>query len=552
MNKSSLANSSSGGIFRHGGGDPLLLLAVLLLLSCGTASKSTVRPGLPALEIQGGETADLPPESPGDGESPDDPPLVVTPEDSGESSGEEEFPDEPSVVLTPENPAEDPGAEELEEPLFDFPEAAAEPLAPPERPLAALPDPLAPVFPEPAGPPEPLEDDTAEAETPPPAEEPAPGLAEEPAPGIAEEPAPAPVPPASPPPVPVSPPPPPFIRPAEEYEAPPVREPAPRPLIPDPPAAPLSGIPEPGIIYSRVVRATVGQLVEIPFRGTGWVYLGELASRPGIVYGSRRLDPEGQSFIFRAEAPGTYGLKFYKQDFVQDYILNDHVQVIVGEPPETAVMGWFDPSINRGLVIAEPRWPSALEEAEALDRNPPLRIVTAPGVPIEGPGTVTQGAAGEAQGAAVTQGETGEVQGAAVTQGETGEAQGAAVTQGAGAVSGTIPARPPAAVQTPEPAEGPGEPRPGAYPERAREEFEAGRVASAISILDQFRERYPSGSDESWWLYGQFYEANSPSRDIRTALDYYRRLVREYPQSPHYNEARRRIAYLERYYINIR
>jgi outer membrane protein assembly factor BamD (BamD/ComL family) len=93
---------------------------------------------------------------------------------------------------------------------------------------------------------------------------------------------------------------------------------------------------------------------------------------------------------------------------------------------------------------------------------------------------------------------------------------------------------------------------PGDYPGRAREEFEAGRVASAISLLDQFRARYPSGSDEAWWLYGQFYEANSPSRDIRTALDYYRRLVREYPQSPRYNDARRRIAYLERYYINIR
>jgi outer membrane protein assembly factor BamD (BamD/ComL family) len=85
----------------------------------------------------------------------------------------------------------------------------------------------------------------------------------------------------------------------------------------------------------------------------------------------------------------------------------------------------------------------------------------------------------------------------------------------------------------------------------AQEEFNAGRVAGAIAVLDQFRERFPAGSDEAWWLYGQFYEANSPSRDIRTALDYYRRLVREYPQSRRYNDARRRIAYLERYYINI-
>jgi hypothetical protein len=295
-------------------------------------------------------------------------------------------------------------------------------------------------------------------------------------------------------------------------------------------------IPEPGILYSRVVRATVGQLVEIPFRGTGWVYLGELASRPGIVYGSRRLDPEGQSFIFRAEAAGTYGLKFYKQDFVRDYILNDHVQVIVGEPPEAAALGWFNPSVDRGRVIAEPRWPSAIEEAAA------------PGRPAQPP--VAPSGAGGASGAAVTPSGSGGAQGAAAAPGGVRENVLPPVSD-----EGVIPLRPPAAVQAPEAAgqdAGLGDLRPGDYPERARREFEAGRVAAAISILDQFRERYPSGSDEAWWLYGQFYEANSPSRDIRTALDYYRRLVREYPQSPRYNEARRRIAYLERYYINIR
>jgi outer membrane protein assembly factor BamD (BamD/ComL family) len=76
-------------------------------------------------------------------------------------------------------------------------------------------------------------------------------------------------------------------------------------------------------------------------------------------------------------------------------------------------------------------------------------------------------------------------------------------------------------------------------------------VAEALGLLDQFQEQYPPGSDEAWWLYGQFLEANSPSRDLRSALDYYHRLIREYPQSSRYNDARRRIAYLERYYFNI-
>jgi hypothetical protein len=52
-------------------------------------------------------------------------------------------------------------------------------------------------------------------------------------------------------------------------------------------------------------------------------------------------------------------------------------------------------------------------------------------------------------------------------------------------------------------------------------------------------------------VYGQFYEANTPNRDILAALDSYRRLVREYAQSSRFDDARRRIAYLERYYINI-
>ena len=92
---------------------------------------------------------------------------------------------------------------------------------------------------------------------------------------------------------------------------------------------------------------------------------------------------------------------------------------------------------------------------------------------------------------------------------------------------------------------------PDEYLQKAKEEFDAGRVAEAIALLNRYREFYPVESDEMLWLYGQFYEANSPSRNILSALDCYRRLTREYPQSSRFDAARRRIAYLERYYINI-
>ncbi|MFZ5368036.1 MAG: hypothetical protein ACOZCE_07360, partial [Spirochaetota bacterium] len=76
--------------------------------------------------------------------------------------------------------------------------------------------------------------------------------------------------------------------------------------------------------------------VEIPYQGAGWVYLGEVGGRKGLAYDSRRLDPDGQTFVFRCEASGTYTVKFFKQDFIKDYIINDYVEVVVGESPVPA------------------------------------------------------------------------------------------------------------------------------------------------------------------------------------------------------------------------
>jgi tetratricopeptide (TPR) repeat protein len=234
------------------------------------------------------------------------------------------------------------------------------------------------------------------------------------------------------------------------------------------------------------------------------------------------LDPEGQSFIFRAAEPGTYALKFYKEDFIQDYILNDYVQVIVGEAPDHTGAGWFNPPIDRGRVIAEPRWPA---------------------VPVPPAGT----GAGETP-SGVPEPREGEGLPADQPAGPPPSGGGSGPAPEAGSAGG-LPQGEPGTDTSREAADQ--DVSPDAYIRRARAEYDAGRIASALEILEQFKERFPAGSDEAWWLYGQILEANSPARDIRSALDYYRRLVREYPQSSRYDDARRRIAYLERYYFNI-
>jgi hypothetical protein len=310
-----------------------------------------------------------------------------------------------------------------------------------------------------------------------------------------------------------------------------------------PPQSLLVIPPNNEIIYSRTVRATVGQIIEIPFRGTGWVYLGELVSRRGINYDSRRLDPEGQSFIFRVTEAGTYSLKFFKEDFIRDYILNDYVMVIAGEAPQTA-SGWFNPPQDRGRVTAQPRWPSNLDEAEmrrtgvstAVDNTSTPSVSTASD--RRGPETQAVTAAQDAP----------QRQEQSTVSSQSGESQNRVSARDRSEPSINADDKPQTdsmALATPFSG------NPDELLKNAKDAFDEGKIQAAISFLDQYKYFFPSGSDEAYWLYGQFYEANTPGRNILLALDYYKRLISEYPQSSRCNDAGRRIQYLQRFYINI-
>ncbi|MDR2071418.1 MAG: hypothetical protein LBP81_08400, partial [Treponema sp.] len=247
---------------------------------------------------------------------------------------------------------------------------------------------------------------------------------------------------------------------------------APVPNLParDPPVPPAPPPSDGEIEVSRIVRAAVGQTIEIPFQGTGWVYLGELRSQSGVAYNSRRSDSEGQTFVFQVEEAGTFGLKFYKQDYIRDYILNDHVQVIVNEAPEREP---FSPSRNR--VISAPRWPYLPSEAPSAET---AAGSSRPEDPPVGP--------------AVPSGE------AAAPQTPAGRRPPAlAVNRDDSSI---VPVAPPRAVSPPEEQstlsedDGSGLPedtQPEEYFRKAKEAFEGGQIQPALAILGQFRERYP-------------------------------------------------------------
>ncbi|MDR2796684.1 MAG: hypothetical protein LBB47_08255 [Spirochaetaceae bacterium] len=208
-------------------------------------------------------------------------------------------------------------------------------------------------------------------------------------------------------------------------------------------------------VVSRTINVKTYQTFEVPFAETGWVYTGEENSKNGVTYNSRRSQGGSQVFVFRAEKEGDYTLKFYKQDFLRDYVTNEYVLVIVrDETPETAAL---------------PVSASSVEDAETP----------------------------------------------------------------AGPPSGEIPAAPEDLLR------------------EARQAVAAQKYPDAIDLLDRM-ERQAALNDEAWWLYGQAFEAASPARDIRNALDAYSCIVRDYPQSIYYKNAQNRIAFINKFYFNIR
>ncbi|MFA6507859.1 MAG: hypothetical protein WCT14_17285, partial [Treponemataceae bacterium] len=60
--------------------------------------------------------------------------------------------------------------------------------------------------------------------------------------------------------------------------------------LPDLPSRVMPAAEEEKVDFSRAVRVMAGQLLEIPYRGAGWIFLGEKSAKKGLPYDSRRLD----------------------------------------------------------------------------------------------------------------------------------------------------------------------------------------------------------------------------------------------------------------------
>lgn len=90
---------------------------------------------------------------------------------------------------------------------------------------------------------------------------------------------------------------------------------------------------------------------------------------------------------------------------------------------------------------------------------------------------------------------------------------------------------------------------------RAETAFNESRYADALNILDDFFQNFiPSDNcfDKAVFLKARIYETPSDYRNIRGALDEYKKITAFFPESDLWDEAGRRITYINRFYMDIR
>ena len=259
---------------------------------------------------------------------------------------------------------------------------------------------------------------------------------------------------------------------------------------------------------SRSMTAKNNQYVDIIYPGRGWIYMGEDEGKDQILrYFGRKLGTENTTFTLRTTKSGETVLHFYKNDVLKGEYIDDYLEIKVLEesakPNERAKAPSYEESVPQKPVRLEKK-AETQEETQKTDEIKNIEEKTS----------------GNEQKLS--------------SQDETNLKQNDVSKE----------------VSKPEQKKSLKIDTKNLL-EQAKKDFEAKSYAQALSEVQQYLDTQNTRIDEALFLQGQILEADSEVKNIKSAIDSYNSLIKNYPASTFWQEANRRKIYLNRYYVNI-
>lgn len=270
---------------------------------------------------------------------------------------------------------------------------------------------------------------------------------------------------------------------------------------------------------SRSMTAKNNQYVDIIYPGRGWIYMGEDEGKDQILrYFGRKLGTENTTFTLRTTKSGETVLHFYKNDVLKGEYIDDYLEIKVLEesakPNERAKAPSYEESVPQKPVRLEKK-AETQEETQKTDEIKNIEEKTS----------------GDEQKLS-SQDETNLKQNDVSNE----------VSNNSNNVSKDV--------SKPEQKKSLRIDTKNLL-EQAKKDFEAKSYAQALSEVQQYLDTQNTRIDEALFLQGQILEADSEVKNIKSAIDSYNSLIKNYPASTLWQEANRRKIYLNRYYVNI-
>lgn len=310
-------------------------------------------------------------------------------------------------------------------------------------------------------------------------------------------------------------------------------------------------------VPSRSVTLDRNQYLDIAYPGTGWIYLGETDGTKNMTFFGRKLGETDTSFTLRARNTGRSLLHFYKNDALTGNYIDDYLEVNVTDKDASTQEHVSAPSYADAVP---PRPSSAVAESPEADSSlktgePNSGAPAASDSRIQNTETQSAGilsaSAEEAPVKTVIQttesapdSQSRQVPAAALSAGSTTQtsSDGTAVPSSSAGSSGTSVVLDEQTMN--ESAD--------SLLKDAQDAYNAKQYEKAQALLSVFFDKAVTRIDEGLYLQGQVLEAKSSIQNIKGAVDSYEILMKNWPDSQLWQNARQRDIYLHRMYIDIR
>lgn len=265
--------------------------------------------------------------------------------------------------------------------------------------------------------------------------------------------------------------------------------------------------PEEIIEASRKVSMKLQEYVDITYPGSGWIYIGLTDGSKALSYFGRKLGTKDTKFTLQAKSAGIKYVHFYRVDPLTDEYIDDFIEIEISDEKGSNKTHITAPEYKPPL----PKKAKEFKKTETVENALP-EIEVSESASTEESQTETPVSVQETTEEKIEEKEQNTIE-------KEDENQKIDVNS---------------------------------LLKEAQLLYNNKDFSSADKKIKTFLDYAVTDRDAGLFLQGQILEAKSEIQDIKSAIEAYRTLTKNYPASQYWEKANKQIIYLNRFYLEIR